>query len=217
MARRRRQPAHALAPRRPARYPRPWYLAPRAFGTNKSAAKRHCHLSIKMAPLILAVLATWLTTTYARIPPKKPNILFIVSDDLRPTLGTYGTQAITPNIDALAQKSLTFTRAYTQFPWCGPSRQSFMSGRYRLAFIRPSHLDASHLDASHRLINWQIPRQHQGMDLHQLLPGCHSTSHLPQRTLSSPRLVRHLCGKDLPRPKLCPRGPRLLPGQCHVG
>jgi arylsulfatase A-like enzyme len=62
-------------------------------------------------------------------PPKRPHIMFVVSDDLRPTLGAYGTQALTPHVDALAARGLTFTRAFTQFPWCSPTRQSFMTGR----------------------------------------------------------------------------------------
>ena len=62
-------------------------------------------------------------------PATKPNVLFIVSDDLRPTLGVYGTQALTPTLDALAKRGLTFTRAFSQFPWCSPTRQSFMTGR----------------------------------------------------------------------------------------
>lgn len=59
----------------------------------------------------------------------KPHVLFMISDDLRPELGAYGSQALTPNIDALAAGGLTFSRAFAQFPWCSPSRQSFMSGR----------------------------------------------------------------------------------------
>lgn len=62
-------------------------------------------------------------------PPVKPHVLFVISDDLRPQLGAYGTQAITPNIDALSKCGTTFSRAYTQFPWCSPTRQSFMTGR----------------------------------------------------------------------------------------
>ena len=57
------------------------------------------------------------------------HVLFIVSDDLRPTLGAYGSQALTPTIDKLASDGVLFSRAFTQFPWCSPSRQSFMSGR----------------------------------------------------------------------------------------
>lgn len=44
-----------------------------------------------------------------------PNVLLIVVDDLRPTLGCYGDAlALTPNVDALAWEGVTFTRAYAQ-------------------------------------------------------------------------------------------------------
>lgn len=62
--------------------------------------------------------------------PRRPSILYLMCDDLRPQLKTYGFNlTTTPNLNALAAKSLTFTRAYTQFPFCAPSRNSFMSGR----------------------------------------------------------------------------------------
>jgi membrane-anchored protein YejM (alkaline phosphatase superfamily) len=45
----------------------------------------------------------------------RDNILFITVDDLRPALGCYGdTMAFTPNIDALAKRSMVFTNAYVQ-------------------------------------------------------------------------------------------------------
>ncbi|EWH15336.1 Iduronate-2-sulfatase [Cellulophaga geojensis KL-A] len=60
---------------------------------------------------------------------KKPNILFIAVDDLRPELGTYGSKiAITPNIDALASNGLQFNNAYCQEAICSPSRASLMTG-----------------------------------------------------------------------------------------
>lgn len=57
------------------------------------------------------------------------NVLFIVSDDLRPDVaGLYGdSRVFTPNIDRLMQSGVTFTRAYTQCPICSPSRTSFVS------------------------------------------------------------------------------------------
>jgi iduronate 2-sulfatase len=60
---------------------------------------------------------------------KKPNILFIAVDDLRPELNFYGANHIkSPNLDQLAGESLVFNRAYCNVPVCGASRASLMTG-----------------------------------------------------------------------------------------
>ena len=65
----------------------------------------------------------------------RPNILLVISDDLRPIIGPYQQSggeklmAKTPNLDKFAESSTVFRHAYAQFPLCGPSRTSILTSR----------------------------------------------------------------------------------------
>ncbi|KAH8055809.1 sulfuric ester hydrolase [Aureococcus anophagefferens] len=78
----------------------------------------------------LRALLNCLATARAENP--RPDILFILADDLRPSFGAaYGdgkSGIATPHLDRLAASSVVFDRAYCQAPSCNPSRSSFMSG-----------------------------------------------------------------------------------------
>ena len=62
---------------------------------------------------------------------EKLNVLLIIADDLNCDLGAYGNMVVkTPNIDRLAESGILFENAHNQYPLCGPSRASFMTGMY---------------------------------------------------------------------------------------
>ncbi|MGZ0708901.1 sulfatase [Coraliomargarita sp. W4R53] len=63
--------------------------------------------------------------------PQQPNVLFLMSDDLNTALSGFGhEQCQTPNLDRLAQEGVKFESMHCQYPLCGPSRSSIMSGLY---------------------------------------------------------------------------------------
>jgi len=81
--------------------------------------------------LFLLTLAGIIIGAKSIEPSTKYNVLFIVADDLNCSIGAYGDPlAKTPNLDRLAKEGLIFSDAHVQYPLCGPSRVSFMTGLY---------------------------------------------------------------------------------------
>ena len=117
--------------------------------------------------LTLLILFTSLTALSTVKSSKKLNVLFIIADDLNCSLGVYGdTIAITPNIDKLAKEGVVFDNAHVQYPLCGPSRVSLMTGLYpdqtkskklRL-FVRQTIPDVITLGQKFRMENYHSVR-----------------------------------------------------------
>ena len=82
--------------------------------------------------IVGAVVAGLLFPTHAAEPPPKPNVIFVLSDDLaQGDLGCYGQKLIkTPTLDAMAKDGMRFTQAYCGTSVCAPSRTSLMIGRH---------------------------------------------------------------------------------------
>jgi uncharacterized sulfatase len=70
----------------------------------------------------------------------RPNVVWIVAEDLSPNLGCYGDpDAVTPNLDRLATQGARFTRCFTHAPVCAPSRSGLITGMY------PTTLGSHHM------------------------------------------------------------------------
>ncbi len=84
--------------------------------------------------LIVALLAT--LPTFSAEPTKKPNIIFIVGDDMGyADVGFQGCKDIpTPHLDALAKSGAKFTNGYVTGPYCSPTRAGLLTGRYQTRF-----------------------------------------------------------------------------------
>lgn len=90
--------------------------------------------SLLVCSLAAAALLADPVSAGAAAEQPKPNVLFIVVDDLNDWIGALGGHpgVKTPNLDRLAAQGELFTRAYCPAPACGPSRAAVLTG------LRPS-------------------------------------------------------------------------------
>ena len=71
---------------------------------------------------------------------QRPNILWIIAEDLSPDLPCYGYEGVlTPNLDQLAARGMRFEKAFTTAPVCAPSRSALAVGMYQTA-INAHHM-----------------------------------------------------------------------------
>jgi arylsulfatase A-like enzyme len=105
---------------------------------------------MKTTALLLALLASTFTT-HAADAVKRPNILWLIAEDMGPdSVSCYGApQTSTPNLDQLAAGGVRYTRAYSTAPVCSASRSAFMTGMYQTSIGAHNH--RSHRDDGYGL------------------------------------------------------------------
>ena len=83
-------------------------------------------------------------------PIRRPNILWIVGENMKLDLGCYGAKNVrTPHLDRLARNGVRYTRVFSTSPVCAPSRSAFMVGMYQTT--TDMHHMRSHRDDDYRL------------------------------------------------------------------
>ena len=143
--------------------------------------------SIKVFRIIIVVISFCLIqNSFCQNAPSRPNIIYIMSDD-------HGYQAIsaygyglnhTPNIDALAEKGVLFTRAFVTNSICGPSRAVMLTGKHsHINGFKDNHstFDGSQQTVAKLLHNagyqtavvgkWHLVSDPQGFDYWNIVPG----------------------------------------------
>ncbi len=108
-------------------------------------------------PLLMLVCASLLSAVKAddaqtaRPKARRPNILWLIADNIGPDLGCYGYPLVrTPRLDQMAARGMRYTAAFSTVPICAPSRSAFMTGMYATS------IDA-HPMRAHRHDHFRLP------------------------------------------------------------
>jgi N-sulfoglucosamine sulfohydrolase len=111
-------------------------------------------MKFRVLCLVSALLATGEVSLAAPRPTDRaprPNILWLIAEDLGVELGCYGTKQVwTPNLDRLAASGVRYTKCFTTAPVCSASRSAFMTGMYQTTI-------GAHNHRSHRDDGYQLP------------------------------------------------------------
>lgn len=81
--------------------------------------------------LVLAILGLCLASPAVAGEAKRPNILWLLAEDVSPWMMAYGDDRVaTPNLDRVSEQGVVMLRAFAAAPICSPSRSALMTGRY---------------------------------------------------------------------------------------
>ena len=79
-------------------------------------------------------------TSEAQPSADRPNILWLIAEDMGPELGAYGAEHVrTPHLDSLAARGMRFTHVFTTSPVCSPSRSALNTGMYQFTIGAHNH------------------------------------------------------------------------------
>ena len=112
---------------------RVWISEENGRAANHLKSKRANMKHFRLGPLATFYLAGLLGATAAAADAARPNIVFILADDLGyMDIGANNPRSFyeTPNIDGLAARGMRFTQGYAACPVCSPTRASIMTGKY---------------------------------------------------------------------------------------
>lgn len=113
--------------------------------------------------LLLSLCALPCLVSGAPETAKKPNILWLIGENLSHDLGCYGAKGVhTPNLDRLAAEGVRYTRVFATNPACAPSRSAFFVGMYQTT--TDTHPMRSHRSDGFRLPEGVRPVTHRLQD-----------------------------------------------------
>jgi N-sulfoglucosamine sulfohydrolase len=115
----------------------------------------------RIASAVLVLLAGATAQAADRPGAERPNILWLVGENLSHDLGCYGAERVrTPNLDRLAAEGVRYSRAFATNPACAPSRSAFFCGMYQTSTdthpMRSHRSDAFRLPAGVRPITHRL-------------------------------------------------------------
>ncbi|MCJ7681165.1 MAG: sulfatase, partial [Candidatus Aminicenantes bacterium] len=100
------------------------------MGDTSKLLSRRRFLHLSGSATLVGMIDSHPLLSAQRVKAKRPNILFVIVDDMRPDLGCYGNSVIkTPHIDSVAARGVVFQHAYCQQAMCNPSRASVLTGK----------------------------------------------------------------------------------------
>lgn len=110
-------------------------------GESLPLAIEYCVMCRRTAIVFRVLLASWIVWQAGSLAAaERPNIVWILVDDMSPHFGCYGETTITtPHVDAMAHAGLRFSRAFVTAPVCSPCRSALITGMYQTSIGAHHH------------------------------------------------------------------------------